>query len=328
MRCLVTGGGGFLGRYIVEQLLARGDFVRTYSRGSYPQLQSAGAETVIGDIRDAEKVANACESMDVVFHTAAVAGIWGPFEHFHSINTQGTANVIDGCLAHKVPRLVFTSSPSVTFDGNDQRNVNESAPYPEKWLCHYPETKAAAEQLVLEANGKAELATCALRPHLIWGPRDAHLIPRLLDRARSGKLRIVGNGDNLVDMVYVENAAAAHLQACDHLTVNSPVAGRAYFISQGEPVNCWEWINDILALAKLPKLTRRISFLAAYRIGGVFEAVYRAMGIQSEPRMTRFLAAQLATDHYFDITRAKEDFGYVAEISTEEGMHRLAADLS
>ena len=327
MRCLVTGGGGFLGRYIVEQLLARGDSVRTFSRGDYPALRELGAETVVGDIQNRQQVIDACESMDAVFHTAAIAGIWGPRGQFFGINTEGTRNVIAGCRQHEVKKLVFTSSPSVTFDGNDQKNVDESAPYPTKWMCSYPETKALAEQEVLAANGTHDMATCALRPHLIWGPRDSHLIPRLLDRAKSGKLRIVGDGKNLVDMVYVENAAAAHLQACDRLNRDSPVAGRAYFISQGEPVNCWDWINDILALAGLPKLEKRISYAAASTVGGVLESVYGLLRIQSEPRMTRFLAAQLATDHYFDLTRAREDFGYDPQISTEEGMRRLAKEI-
>ena len=327
MRCLVTGGGGFLGRYIVEQLLDRGDSVRTFSRGDYPALREIGAETVVGDIRNRQQVSDACNSMDAVFHTAAIAGIWGPREKFFGINTEGTSNVIAGCREHGIGKLVFTSSPSVTFDGRDQKNVNESAPYPKTWMCSYPETKALAEQEVLAANGTHEMATCALRPHLIWGPRDSHLIPRLLDRAKSGKLRIVGDGKNLVDMVYVENAAAAHLQACDRLNGDSPVAGRAYFISQGEPVNCWDWINDILALAGLPKLEKRISYPAAVRVGSVLESVYRLLRIQSEPRMTRFLAAQLATDHYFDLTRAREDFGYDPQISTEEGMRRLALEI-
>ena len=130
MRCLVTGGGGFLGRYIVEQLLARGDSVRTFSRGDYPALREFGAETVVGDIQNRQQVIDACESMDAVFHTAAIAGIWGPRGQFFGINTEGTRHVIAGCRQHEVKKLVFTSSPSVTFDGNDQKNVDESAPYP------------------------------------------------------------------------------------------------------------------------------------------------------------------------------------------------------
>jgi len=325
MKALVTGGGGFLGRYIVEQLVARGDRVRSVSRGRYPELDAIGAESIQGDLRDREAAAGACEGIDVVFHTAAVAGIWGPWDYYHGINTVATHNVVAGCLYHRVPKLVFTSSPSVTFDGSDQRGVDESAPYPAEWLCHYPHTKALAEQHVLEANGTDGLLTCSLRPHLIWGKRDRHLIPRLISRARSGKLRRVGDGTNLIDMIHVDNAAAAHLQAADALEPGSPVCGRAYFISQGEPVNCWDWINQILALADLPPITKSISFRAAWRVGAAMEGVYRVLGLAFEPRMTRFLAAQLAKDHYFDIRRASGDFGYCPQVSTEEGMQRLAA---
>ena len=180
---------------------------------------------------------------------------------------------------------------------------------------------------MLAANGRDGLLTCALRPHLIWGPRDQHLIPRLLSRASSGKLRIVGDGGNRVDMIYVENAARAHLQAADALEPNGPVCGRAYFLSQGEPVNCWEWINQILALAGLRPITKSISFSAAWRIGAVLEAVHGGLRIRREPRMTRFLAAQLARDHYFDISRARDDFGYFPQISISEAMQRLAEEL-
>jgi nucleoside-diphosphate-sugar epimerase len=210
----------------------------------------------------------------------------------------------------------------VTFDGTAQESVDETAPYPDRWLCHYPHTKALAEQAVLAANDAA-LATCSLRPHLIWGPRDRHLIPRLLQRARARRLRRVGDGQNLVDMVYVENAAAAHLLAAEALGCDSPVAGKAYFISQGEPVNCWDWINEILSLAGLPPIEKSISLAAAWRIGAVLEGAHHALRIGREPRMTRFLAAQLGTSHYFDIGRAREDFGYAPRISTAEGMSRL-----
>lgn len=325
MHALVTGAGGFLGRYIVEQLVARGDRVRGFARGAYPDLVASGVDIVQGDIRNPAAVVRACEGMDVVFHVAAVAGIWGSWDYFHGINALGTQHVIAGCLKHGVRRLVYTSSPSVTFDGADQSGVDESAPYPSRWLCHYPHTKALGEQQVLAANGKEGLLTCALRPHLIWGPRDQHLIPRLIDRARSGRLRRIGSGENLVDMVYVENAAAAHLQAADRLEKNSPVCGRPYFISQGEPVKCWAWIDELLALAGLPPVKKTISFQAAWRIGAVCEKIYGVLRLKSEPPMTRFLAAQLAKDHYFDIRRAREDFGYCPQISTAEGMRRLAA---
>jgi nucleoside-diphosphate-sugar epimerase len=256
-----------------------------------------------------------------------VAGIWGPWRHYYGINTVGTRNVIEACRQHSVGRLVYTSSPSVTFDGGDQCGVDESAPYPRRWLCHYPHTKALAEQEVLAAHDDTELLTCALRPHLIWGPRDGHLVPRLLARARAGRLRRVGDGSNLVDTTYVENAAAAHLQAADALAAGSPVGGRAYFLSQGEPVNCWQWIDELLALAGLPPVERSIPLAAAWAVGAAMEAAYAAARIKSEPPMTRFLAAQLGKSHYFGIGRARNDFGYEPRVSTGEGMQRLARGL-
>ena len=328
MNALVTGAGGFLGLYIVEQLVARGDRVRAFCRGSYPQLDALGVETIRGDLRDREATAAACRGMEAVFHVAGVAGLAGPWRHYHGINTLGTHHVVEGCRAHGVGKLVYTSSPSVTFDGSDQQGVDESVAYPRRFLAHYPHSKALAERHVLEANGTAGLVTCALRPHLIWGVRDRHLVPRLLARARSGRLRRVGDGTNQVDMIYVDNAAAAHLQAADALEPGSPVAGRAYFISQGEPVNCWDWIDEILALADLPPVRRSISLSAAWKLGAVLEVLYRLLPLAGEPPMTRFLAAQLATSHYFDISRARDDFGYRPTVSTAEGMRRLAEDLA
>lgn len=323
MQALVTGAGGFLGQYIVEQLRQRGDRVRALVRRPSAAVAQLGVETVLGDVRDAAVVERACSGVDAVFHAAGVAGIWGPWEHYYGINTLGTRNVIVGCQRTGVPRLVFTSSPSVTFDGTNQEGVDEAAPYPRRWLCHYPHSKAIAEQEVLAANDGQNLRTCALRPHLIWGPRDQHLIPRLIERARRGKLVRVGTGRNRIDMIFVENAAEAHLQAADHLQPDSPVCGRAYYLSQGEPVNCWQWIDSLLALAGLPPVRRHISYRTAYLAGTLLEAAYWLARRREEPRMTRFLAAQLAKSHYFNIRRARDDFGYRPSITTETGMRKL-----
>ncbi|HQU46891.1 MAG TPA: NAD-dependent epimerase/dehydratase family protein, partial [Pirellulales bacterium] len=316
MHCLVTGANGFLGLYLVEQLVARGDDVRAFCRRPSPELDALGAETVLGDVRDEEAIAAACQGINAVFHVAAVAGIWGPWKHFYETNTLGTRHVIAGCLRHGVRKLVYTSSPSVTFDGREQCGVDERAPYPKRWLCHYSHTKALAEQEVLAANGRDGLVTCALRRHLSWGPRDRQRVPRVIERARRKQLIRVGDGKNLIDMVFVENAALAHLQAADCLLPGSPVAGSAYFISQGEPVNCWQWIDDLLALAGLPTVERSISTRAAYAVGAVLEAGNAMLGKVEEPRMTRFLALQLGKSHYFSIERARRDFGYHAPIST------------
>jgi len=326
-RALVTGGGGFLGLYIVEQLVSRGIKVRVLCRGSYPRLAELGVESVAGDVRGSAVVANACAGVDTVFHVAAVSGIWGPWEHYHGINTLGTENVIAACRAHNVPRLIYTSSPSVIYDGQDHRNANESLPYPAHYLCHYPHSKALAEKAVLAANGTSGLATVALRPHLIWGARDNHLIPRVVARARTGRLRRVGSGDNLISMSYVENAAHAHLLAADRLAPDSPVAGQVYFINEPQPVNLWSWINRLLGLAGLPAVTRSISPGAAYALGAMLEKMYSLLHLDGEPPMTRFLAQQLSGTHSYDIGKAVRDFGYQPIISVEEGLRRLAPEL-
>lgn len=325
MKVLVTGGGGFLGRAICRQLVSRGDRPIAFGRGEYPDLAAAGIETRRGDVRDADAVARACGQVDAVIHSAGLAGIWGPWNEYYGINVQGTRNVIDGCLQAGLRQLVYTSSPSVTFDGRDQCGVDESAPYPRRWLCHYAQTKALAEQDVRAAHGRGGLRTCALRPHLIWGPGDTQLFPRLVARARSGQLRRVGSGTNLIDTIYVDNAADAHLAALDRLQECSPVGGQAYFLSQGQPVNCWLWVDRLLEIADQPPVARRISLAAAWTAGAVLERLWSLLRLRGEPRLTRFLAAQLGRSHYYNIARARRDLGYEPHIDEEEGLRRLAA---
>jgi 2-alkyl-3-oxoalkanoate reductase len=330
MHALVTGGGGFLGGYIVEALLARGDRVRTMYRRAYPKLEELGVEVMRGDIRDQDAVVAACADVECVFHVAAVPGIRMDARPYDQTNHLGTENVVDACRKQAVANLIYTSSPSVVFAGRDQVGINETAPYDFAWMkanrAYYSLSKARGEQAVLAANGD-RLRTCALRPHLIWGPGDRHLIPRLIDRARSGRLRRVGDGTNLVDITYVENAVDAHLLAADALAhpvaeATSP-AGKVYFISQGEPVNCWRWIDEIVALVDLPAVEKSMSLRSASRLGWLCENIYRLLRLEGEPPMTRFLAAQLATSHWFDISAARRDLRYEPRVSTEEGMGRL-----
>lgn len=328
MKVLVTGGGGFLGLYIVEQLVAAGQTVRVFCRGEYPRLKELNVETVQGDIRDVAAVQRACEGIDTVYHTAAVSGIWGPWDYFYSINTQGTLNILDACKTQGVSRLIYTSSPSVVYDGSAHENANENLTYSDQYLCHYPHTKMLAEKAVLAANGENGFATVALRPHLIWGPRDNHLIPRLIQRAKSGRLRQVGDGANLVSMSYVENTAAAHLQVASRLFYDSPVGGQAYFINEPEPVLLWEWINQLLTVAGLPPVQKQISVKAAKRVGAVLECVYRVLHLPGEPPMTQFLASQLSSSHYYDISRARHDFGYQPSVDFEEAMRRMEPELT
>ncbi len=322
LRALVTGGGGFLGRRIVEMLLARGDEVRSFSRGTYPDLAAAGVECVAGDLADAGAVAKACSGRDIVFHVASKAGVWGRHDDYYRPNVLGTQHVIAGCRTHGVPRLVYTSSPSVIFDGSDMEGVAESVPYPRHYTAHYPATKAAAERLVLAANGPA-LATISLRPHLIWGPRDNHLVPRIIARASS--LRRIGNINKPVDCTYIDNAAEAHLLACDRLHPGASVAGRAYFISQGDPRGVWDLVDDILAAAGRPKVSRSIPRPLAVAVAAGIETAYRLLNIVREPRLTRFLIEELTTAHWFDISAARRELGYDPSVSIEQGLERLRA---
>jgi nucleoside-diphosphate-sugar epimerase len=324
MKALVTGGGGFLGRYIVEKLVERGDEVRSFSRGKYDFLTDIGVECIQGDLHSYDDVDEAVKGVDAVFHVAALAGVWGRAKEFYDVNVTGTVNVINACTFNGIKKLIYTSSPSVIFERDDIKGATEAeCSYPKKYLCEYARTKAIAEQMVLDANGMNNLMTVSLRPHIIWGPRDNHIIPRLIDRAKKGKLKKVGDGQNLVDIVYVENAADAHLNAEAALKKDSPACGKAYFISQGEPVNLWSWIDNLLYMLGIPKIEKQISFKAAYRAGTLLEAVYAFIVKKEEPLMTRFVAMQLAKSHYFDITKAREELGYKPSISTEEGLKRL-----
>jgi len=322
---LVTGGGGFLGRYVVRRLLSLGHPVRILGRRDQPDLRKLGVEVHRGSLEDPAVVRRACEGMACVQHIAAKAGVWGSWNSYFKANVTGTLNVLAACRELGIKRLVYTSTPSVVFNRKNLRGVNESQPYGKDWLCHYAHSKMLAEKEVLAANDPegTGMKTIALRPHLIWGPGDNHLIPRIVDRARKGRLRIVGEGDNLVDIVHVVNAAEAQVLAQYALDNRPEATGRAFFISQGEPVRIWDWLNDLLTGLSIPRVERKMPMKTAYRLGAVAEAIWKGLHLPGEPPMTRFVAMELAKDHYFDITAAKELLGYEPKVSTEEGLAEL-----
>jgi nucleoside-diphosphate-sugar epimerase len=322
MKALVTGGGGFLGGAIVRRLAARGDRVRSLSRRRYPELDLLGVEQIQGDVADLGPTETAAAGCDVVFHVAAKAGVWGAYAEYYRANVIGTQNVVAACRKHGVRRLVYTSSPSVVFDGRDLEGVDESAPYPKHYDAAYPKTKAEAERLALAANGP-DLATVALRPHLIWGPGDNHLIPRILERGRAGRLRRIGRANKLIDSIYIDNAADAHVLAADRLAPGSLIAGKVYFLSNGEPIPLWDLINRILATAGVPPVTRAVPAWLAYAAGWLLETAYTMRGRRDEPPMTRFLARELTTAHWFNIDAARRDLDYEPKVSIAEGMLRL-----
>ena len=317
---LVTGGGGFLGKAIVKRLVEAGENVRSFSRSFYPELKSLGVEQLQGDISDNAAVEKACDGIQLVFHVAAKPGVWGNYKDYYKTNVSGTKNVIEACSIHNISKLVYTSSPSVVFNGMDMEGVDESVPYSDRFHAHYPKTKAIAEQLVVGASTD-KLRTIILRPHLIWGPEENNFVPRIIAKAR--KLKIVGNGRNLVDTIYIDNAADAHILAAENLDKNPEISGNVYFITQGKPVLLWDMINAILKAGGLDPVKGSISKRTAWLVGAAFEFFYKILQINKEPPMTRFVADELATSHWFDISAAKRDLGYSPRVSMEEGFRLL-----
>lgn len=322
MKTLVTGGGGFLGSAIVRLLRARGDEVVVVGRGRYPDVEAIGARVVQADITDITALTNAMEGAGLVFHAAAKAGVWGSYESYHRPNVAGTEMVVAACLATRVPKLVFTGSPSVVFDGTDQTNGTSALPYANPASSHYSATKAAAERIVLKAHSR-QLATVSLRPHLIYGPGDPHLIPRVIDRASKGRLALVGHGQNLVSLTYIENAAAAHVQAADRLSFNATCGGRAYFINDPEPVVFGPWLETLLARLDLPPVRRRLSLNAAMRLGSLLEFVWSGLRLSGEPPLTRAVAQNLGLSHSYSIEEAVRDFGYAPPVAANDGFERM-----
>lgn len=325
MKVLVTGGGGFLGSAICRQLLTRGDEVIAYQRSAADALEKQGAQVIRGDITDVALLNSASKGVDAIIHTAAKAGLSLNYEDFFGPNVTGTENVLNACRNNGITKLVFTSSPSVTHSDGDIEGGDESLPYPDTYNSPYPETKAQSEKMVMAANCE-DLATVSLRPHLIWGPGDNHLLPKLLERARHGKLKLPGP-HKLIDTVYIENAAKAHLLALDKLATDpGTVGGKTYFISNDEPLSQSDIIGGLLKAAGLEVNIQGISPVLAKAAGTVLETGWKIFGLKSEPPLTRWSAEHLSTAHWYDISAAKRDLAYTAEISIAEGLEILAEE--
>lgn len=328
MRYLVTGGGGFLGSNIVRRLLDRGDEVRVLGRSRYPQLDAWKVPCVQGDVRDPEAAKAALQDVDGVFHVAARVGYWGKFEEYRSINVDGTQTMLDAARAAGVHRFVYTSTPSVAigYEGNI-RGGDETLPYPERYLSSYGPTKAEAERRALAANG-TDLHTAAIRPHFIYGPGDPQLAPRIVARAREGRLAQVGDGTNEVDVCYIDHCVDAHVQLMDALASSDAAsAGQAYFLGDAAPVRLWDFVRKILDGFGAPAWRRQVSVRTAYNVGWLLEGAFRLLPPDREPPMTRMAAVMLGTSHYFSHAKAARDFGYDPRLPTDEGLARqFAAD--
>jgi nucleoside-diphosphate-sugar epimerase len=325
MKILVTGGGGFLGQALCRGLRVRGHEVVSFNRGRYPALAAIGVQQVQGDLALRDAVIAAAQGCDAVFHNAAKAGAWGSYRSYYDANVAGTQNVIEACRIHAIGKLVYTSTPSVTHRKTHpvEGGTADTVPYGEQLKAPYAATKLLAEKLVLAAND-TELATVALRPRLIWGVGDNQLLPRLVERAKAGRLRFVGDGENRIDTTYIDNAAQAHFDAFEHLAPSAACAGRAYFISNGEPRTVRDIVNGLLQAAGAPVVEKTIPFGVAYAAGAVCEGLWHVLPLKGEPPMTRFLAEQLSTTHWYDMGPARRDFGYVPRVTIDEGLARLA----
>jgi len=324
MKALVTGGLGFLGRGIVEALRAAGHDVTAASRRTSPELEALGARSVAMDVGDAASVRKALEGHDTVFHVADKTGVWGERAEFERTNVTGTRHVLDACTSLGIRKLVFTSSPSVVFNGKDHLNASNDLGYPETYESAYPETKAIAERMVLAANSPL-LSTVALRPHLIYGPRDPHLLPRLILRAKAGRLRVVGDGQNQVSITYIDNAVAGHLAAAARLEPGAACAGKAYFLCDEEPVRIWDWLGQLFSRLGIRPVKGNVPLGVARFAGGLAELTWKGLSLDGEPPMTRFIASQLATSHTYDLTPARRDFGFAPPVDGKTALDRTVA---
>jgi nucleoside-diphosphate-sugar epimerase len=318
---VVTGGGGFVGKALCRRLLQDGHQVTAVARGEYPDLQGLGVDCRRVDISsDEQGLLAAFSGAAAVFHVAAKVDMWGHYRDFLAVNVYGTRNVLTACRAAKVPVLVYTSSPSVIANGSNLRGVDESYPYPEQHSAYYPATKAMAEREVLAAHKEDGLRTISLRPHLIFGPGDRNFVPTICRKAKAGRLVRVGAGTNLVDICFIDDCVEAHLRAAEVLEREAGAGGKAYFISQGEPVLLWDWIDEVLRFNNLPPVQRSIPARVAIFAGRIAEAFCRIIPGHPEPPFTAFLAEEMATDHYFDISAAKRNLDWTPGRSVAEAM--------
>ncbi|HEX6291977.1 MAG TPA: NAD-dependent epimerase/dehydratase family protein [Herpetosiphonaceae bacterium] len=322
MNILVTGGTGFLGRHLALALLSHGHRVYLLGRNftQAHDLLALGAQPVPVDLRDRRATIAACAGMEAVFHVGALSAPWGRRADFFAINVDGTANVIAGCRQSGVARLIYVSSPSVVFDGRDQRDLAESVPYPRRFASVYSFTKKLGEDLVNHAAATG-LSTVILRPKAIFGPGDTSLLPRLIAAARAGRLPQIGDGRNLVDLTYVDNVVSALLLALD-----APTTGRTYTITNGEHVALWAVIRTVLRHLNLSTELRRVPLKLALAAAAIMEA--RAAITGREPLLTRYSAAILARTQTYDIGAARRDLRYTPQVSVAAGIRRTLAALS
>ena len=321
MKVLVTGTGSLLLGGIASELVRRGDDVVCLQRRPSAFIGHQNAHEVLADICDAEAVVAAAHGCDAIIHGAARVGVVGSQKDFYDTNVLGTINILQATEQHNISRLVFVSTPSVAHTGDSIIGAPAGEAKIGRSRSYYAESKAIAERTVLNARNE-HLAVVAVRPHLVWGPGDTQLVGRIVDRAASGRLAVIGTGNALVDSTYIDNAISAHIAALDALHIGSACDGKAYVVSNGEPRTVNELMRSMCESAGVSFEPRHVSLAMGIRLGSLIERLWPLMR-SSEPPLTRFVAEQLGTAHWFDQRAVQEDLGWTPHVSLDEGFHHL-----
>ncbi len=317
-KVLVSGASGMLGGAVARTLRDRGDEVRAFQRRP---ANIEGVQDVLGSLTEPEDVRRAVEGTDAVIHLAAKVSISGPESEYRAVNIGGTRNVVEAMKANGGGHLVNVSSPSVAHLGTAIVGLDATPASPEHARGPYARTKAAAELLAMEADGKDGMLVTSIRPHVVWGPGDTQLVERIVDRARSGRLPLLDEGMALIDTTYVDNAADAIVAALDRI---EDVHGESFVVTNGEPRTVRDVFNGWCDAAGAPRPTLRIPGKLARFAGRIVERVWEIRPGHDEPPMTEFLAEQMSTAHWFDQRRTRERLQWEPRVSLEEGFERVA----
>ena len=317
----MTGTGSLLLGGVASELLRRGDEVVCLQRRPAAFMGHQNAHEVLADICDADAVALAAKGCDAIIHGAARVGVVGSQKEFYDTNVLGTENILRAAEQQSISRLVFVSTPSVAHTGASLVGAPAGQAEIGRSRSYYAESKAIAERTVLNARN-SQLAVVAIRPHLVWGPGDTQLVGRIVERAKSGRLAVVGTGNALVDSTYIDNAISAHIAALDALHIGSACDGKAYVVSNGEPRTVNELMRSMCESAGVPFEPRHLSLTLGIRLGSLVERLWPLMQ-SSEPPITRFIAEQLGTAHWFDQRVVHNDLKWAPSVTLDEGFKQL-----
>lgn len=321
-KALVTGATGFLGRHTIRRLVGLGWEVCGQGRNPEigKQLEHEGAEFLTGDLRDRETADRACRGMDVVFHCAALSSPWGKYRDFYTCNVEATSHIVEGCKRHGVMRLIHISTPSVYSSQQHRFGIKESDPLPVKPANAYAATKLIAERVVEQAS-RDGLTAFMLRPRAIFGPMDNALFPRLLAANKAKGVPLMNDGSAMIDLTCAQNVIDAML-LCSEAPLSA--SGRAYNITNGDPVMFRELLDKLFSLLDIPLHTRRLPYAAVYAAAGMMERIHRLLPFLGEPLVTRYSAAALGISQTLDISQAREKLGYNPRVTIDEGLHSFA----